>query len=170
MKIRNGFVSNSSSSSFVIQSNKANETKEFLQELDRDYYEIGGNIYTEMVYDGDDDYDNIYKYLGENDLSHDTIEGNNEPYDSYNYLEVEGECGSSSVFIPKDVAEENGLIANSQKQYELYLAVKKFIDKNDIFCDEMIYQCDEIAENSLEFIETLCDIVGYKESEVEYED
>lgn len=170
MKIRNGFVSNSSSSSFVIQSNKANETKEFLQGLDRDYYEIGGNIYTEMVYDGDDDYDNIYKYLGENDLSHDTIEGNNEPYDSYNYLEVEGECGSSSVFIPKDVAEENGLIANSQKQYELYLAVKKFIDKNDIFCDEMIYQCDEIAENSLEFIETLCDIVGYKESEVEYED
>ena len=35
---------------------------------------------------------------------------------------------------------------------------------------ELIYQCDEIAENSLEFIETLCDIVGYKESEVEYED
>ncbi len=166
MKYRQGFVSNSSSSSFVIQSSKTNEIKEFLQELDRDYYEIGGNIYTEMVYDGNEDYVEICRYLEENNISHDTIDGGDTPYDEYNYLEVEGECGSNSVFIPKYVAKENGLIASSQKQYELYLAVKKFIENYDIFSDEHIYQCDEIAENSLEFIETLCNIVGYKEREV----
>lgn len=170
MKLRQGFVSNSSSSSFVIQSSTPNEVKEFLQELDIDYYEIGGNIYTEMVYDGNENYSKVCNYLDNNNLSHDTIDGGNEPYDEYNYLEVEGECGSSSVFIPKEVAEENGLIASSQKQYELYLAVKKFINDFDIFSDEHIYQCDEIAENSLEFIETLCNIVGYKEREVKDED
>ena len=165
MKLRQGFVSNSSSSSFVAQSSKINETKEFLKQLGRDFYEIDGSIYTEMVYDGDKDYVKIYNYLEENNISYDTIEGGDTPYDEYNYFEVEGECGISSVFIHKDVAKENGLIASSQKQYELYLAVQKFIEDYDIFSDEHIYQCDEIAENSLEFIETLCNIVGYKERE-----
>ena len=168
MKLRQGFVSNSSSSSFIVSAVNVLENtcvKEFLKQLDRDFYEIGGKLYTEMVYDGDEDYVKICNYLEENNISHNTIEGGNTPYDEYNYLEVEGECGISSVFIPKDVAKENGLIASSQKQYELYLAVKAFIEDYDIFSNEHIYQCDEIVENSLEFIETLCNIVGYKERE-----
>lgn len=39
--------------------------------------------------------------------------------------------------------------------------VKKFIEDNEICCAESIYQRDCVSENSLEFIESLCDIVGY---------
>lgn len=40
---------------------------------------------------------------------------------------------------------------------------KKFIEDNKIRCAETIYQCDRVVENSLELIESLCEIVGYYE-------
>ena len=39
--------------------------------------------------------------------------------------------------------------------------VKKFINDNKICCAESVYQCDCVSENSLEFIESLCEVVGY---------
>jgi hypothetical protein len=51
---------------------------------------------------------------------------------------------------------------NSKELYEL---CKNFIQENGITCEESIYQCDKIAENALEFIESICDLIGYEESE-----
>ena len=45
---------------------------------------------------------------------------------------------------------------------KLKKTVKKFIKENEIHCPETIYQCDWVAQNALEFIEELCDIVGYE--------
>ena len=44
----------------------------------------------------------------------------------------------------------------------LYEEVKKFIDDNDIYCAEHIWQSDRVLENADVFIERLCNIVGYK--------
>ena len=46
-------------------------------------------------------------------------------------------------------------------EYVLYDLVKEFIKENKISCPECIYQCDWVIENSLPFIEKLCDEVGY---------
>lgn len=39
---------------------------------------------------------------------------------------------------------------------------KKFIENNNISCSETVFQSDRIIENAYEFIEKICDIVGYK--------
>jgi hypothetical protein len=43
----------------------------------------------------------------------------------------------------------------------LLLLCKKFIDEHDIGCAETIYQTDRVIEDASEFIEAICDIVGY---------
>ena len=43
--------------------------------------------------------------------------------------------------------------------------VKKFIEDNTIICAESVYQTDWVVENSLEFIESLCEVVGYYKGE-----
>lgn len=52
-------------------------------------------------------------------------------------------------------------------KYTVYRIVKKFIDENNIACAETIYQTDRVIQNAYEFIESLCDVVGYKELEDE---
>lgn len=44
----------------------------------------------------------------------------------------------------------------------LFKIVQDFIDKQDITCAETIYQTDWVIENAYEFIERLCNVVGYK--------
>lgn len=44
---------------------------------------------------------------------------------------------------------------------------KRFIETNRITCPETVYQTDWVIQNAYEFIEGICDIVGYKESESE---
>ena len=39
--------------------------------------------------------------------------------------------------------------------------VKRFIEEQRITCPEVIYQTDRVAEKSLEFIQELCEQVGY---------
>ena len=39
---------------------------------------------------------------------------------------------------------------------------KKFIDDNDIGCSGGIYQSDRVILGAYEFIEGVCEIVGYK--------
>lgn len=38
-----------------------------------------------------------------------------------------------------------------------------FIDKQEISCAEAVYQSDRVIENAFEFIEKICNIVGYWE-------
>ena len=50
---------------------------------------------------------------------------------------------------------------------DVYNEVKKFIDDNNISCKETIYQTDRVITNAYEFIQTLCNLVGYKKFEEE---
>lgn len=42
---------------------------------------------------------------------------------------------------------------------------RAFISKQGITCPETVYQCDWVIENAYEFIEGICDIVGYQSGE-----
>ena len=53
---------------------------------------------------------------------------------------------------------------------ELFDLCREFIKENKIDCSETIYQTDRIAENSLEFIESICELIGYHEDEEELEE
>jgi len=49
------------------------------------------------------------------------------------------------------------------KEQELFTLCQKFIEKHNIWGDEMIHQTDKVIEDAYEFIEDICDIVGYIE-------
>jgi hypothetical protein len=51
------------------------------------------------------------------------------------------------------------------KEQQLFELCKKFIEDQSIGCAETIYQTDWVIENAYEFIEDICDIVGYDNSE-----
>lgn len=42
-----------------------------------------------------------------------------------------------------------------------------FVEEQHIYCAETIYQSDRVIENAYEFIEKICDIVGYKDIDLE---
>lgn len=100
MKIRNGFVSNSSSSSFIVR-NKEKQVvmKELIDNCGfADYYELDNVLYTSFISDGRDEYVDFYKFSdGEIDGNH------NSPYDENEFVEFEGERGVNSVWIEKEV-------------------------------------------------------------------
>ena len=50
---------------------------------------------------------------------------------------------------------------NSDSNVKLYALCKKFIEDNEITCPETIYQTDRVSLNALEFIEQVCENVGY---------
>ena len=43
----------------------------------------------------------------------------------------------------------------------------KFIDEQRITCPEAVYQTDRVIENAYQFIEQVCELVGYKDEEDE---
>jgi hypothetical protein len=57
------------------------------------------------------------------------------------------------------------MIHNGNDMLRLWKFCEKFIKKNDINCPETIYQSDGVAEVSPEFIEGVCNIVGYYDEE-----
>lgn len=44
----------------------------------------------------------------------------------------------------------------------LHKLVEGFIERNEIYSPETIYQMDHVIEDAYGFIEQLCDVVGYK--------
>ena len=52
---------------------------------------------------------------------------------------------------------------NTKIEKQLLSLCQKFILENKISCAEAIYQCDRIILNSQEFLEKICEIVGYAE-------
>lgn len=51
------------------------------------------------------------------------------------------------------------------KESRLLAAAEAYIRDTRIFCAESIYQTDRVAETSIEFVEAICDIVGYLDPE-----
>lgn len=47
------------------------------------------------------------------------------------------------------------------KEQRLLQLCKQFIKDNKISCPETIYQVDSVIINASEFLEQMCDIVGY---------
>lgn len=58
----------------------------------------------------------------------------------------------------------------SEEKNKLWDVCKQFIEENEIGRCETVYQCDRVILNASEFIESICDIVGYIPSEDEFED
>lgn len=46
---------------------------------------------------------------------------------------------------------------------KLIALCKKFVVDQEITCSESVYQSDRVIENAYEFIEEICNIVGYYE-------
>lgn len=53
----------------------------------------------------------------------------------------------------------------SMRGERLHKLVEGFIERNEIYSPETIYQMDHVIEDAYGFIEQLCDVVGYKEFE-----
>jgi len=47
------------------------------------------------------------------------------------------------------------------KGKQLLSLCEKFVKKQEITCQESVYQFDRVIENSCELIEQICEIVGY---------
>lgn len=52
----------------------------------------------------------------------------------------------------------------TEQKIKLYDLCLKFIDKNDLTCAETTCE-DRVYENAPEFVQRICEIVGYKEFE-----
>jgi hypothetical protein len=50
-----------------------------------------------------------------------------------------------------------------EKLEKLWEVCRSFIEKQEINSSESIYQCDNVILNAHEFIESVCDVVGYCE-------
>ena len=165
MKFRQSFVSNSSSSSFIITGkdniSKAIDLINNCKEGYYDYYLINSKLYTSPI---SNDYDFWYTIK---DLSAEDLEHHGGPYDDEK--EVEGDRGITSVYVPKyefSKKDEN----KSRVKDELYSLCKKWVyDHKFHNYDEIaneIYQNSDIIDDIICLVEEIYNIVGYCPKEV----
>jgi hypothetical protein len=72
-----------------------------------------------------------------------------------------GVFGIPEGYCIMSVSEPRGCASHSASSDVLEKIVSGFILKNEIGSSETIYQCDHVIEGACEFIESLCDVVGY---------
>lgn len=130
MKIRNGFVSNSSSSSFIItDTDNFEKAKELVDACYCGDYKIYKDVmYTTMISDQYDNYSDLMY------LCSDNIEGNHSiPYNEDNYIMVYGEKGIEEVPIPIEGLTDEDMIDLGVAPYHIsstiYLRLKRFFEE-----------------------------------------
>lgn len=104
MKLRDGFVSNSSSSSFIIKDKSKFDEVISLLPYNNDYYIYNDVLYTTFVSDGYDEYIALCRLADEQ-----VYGGHGYPYDETQFIGVIGAKGET-VYIGKDrLTEEEQL-------------------------------------------------------------
>ena len=159
MKIRTSFISNSSSSSFIISHDDSKKVaKELLKENCYDYYELDNVLYTSFIGDATNLYSKMYKLIVD-----EIIDGSHDfPYDEDNFFEFEGDLGSQSVYIPKSKCKDKLEVENMLKD-KLYNFIKLWKLEYPM-CDEreIIDLCNN-NEILYELVSNIYNILGYNE-------
>lgn len=163
MKIRAGFVSNSSSSSFIVTNKKNWErVKEILKETREDYYIFKDVLYTSPVYEND-----YYKELQKLSSEERVGEIGGSPYGNEDeYVEIDGERGVETVWIERNKFTDKDLIEFGKAPYYLssmlYLVVQRYFDKEL----EQKPSQDELYD----FVDTLRDIYNGEYEACDFEE
>ena len=76
----------------------------------------------------------------------------------YAPLNLTGAAGGLSGVSYVEVVEA----ATPSVEERLLAHCRAFISKQGISCSETVYQCDWVIENAYEFIDGICEIVGYQ--------
>ena len=128
MKIRNGFVSNSSSSSFIVDNIEQNKEayENFVKLCEKykiEYLVRNNNLYTELI---SYDYD-FFPEFCDKGATREFEGGHGYPYDEESFVEVE------DVWIPvEDLSEEDYKelkLPSPPVLKEIYYAVEKYLKK-----------------------------------------
>ena len=150
MKIRNGFVSNSSSSSFVIKGKeKQDEAIEILKQIyNADYYIHNDILYTSYISDCIDR--ELFSKLDK--LSVEDVSGDYGPYEPDDFVEVEGIMGINSVWLDKQILSDKDLISlghvPTHIAEKLYRYVTSGVNSSD---KKLFYEtCIKIVEGEIE--------------------
>lgn len=155
MKIRQGFVSNSSSSSFVINDkNNMKSAIQILEEIEEDYYILDDTLYTSFIGDGCEEYSDLFA------LCDDSIDGGHCcPYNEEDFVEVEGIMGVSSVYIPMSATDKQKIIDEVGKQlYSYLLSVQRNFDVHD---SEQAFNNELLNEESIYIVEKCLDLIKF---------
>lgn len=64
-----------------------------------------------------------------------------------------------------DIVQVKSSLERACKRKQVYEICEKFIKDNHISCAETIYQTDWVIENAYNFIEDVCNVVGYYSDE-----
>ena len=166
MKIRSGFVSNSSSSSFIITGkdniSKAIDLINNCKEGYFDYYLINSKLYTSPISDCYVFWDTI------KDLSTEDLEHHGGPYDGEKV--VEGDRGVTSVYVPKYEFSKKDEDKRRVKD-ELYSLCKKWVYDNDYHnFDEIEHDIYQNCDYAAELLQQIYNIIGYYPEETNDED
>ena len=151
MRIRQGFVSNSSSSSFIIcDLSKEDKIAELCKKCYNDYYIFNNRIYTSFISDGYDEWCDFRNLVDDSDESIDG--GHGEPYDEDDFVEVEGIMGIRSVYIPREYMTDKEAAELDVPPHNRDRILYNYVKKADI---------DKDSINSMwDFIEHCYDIIG----------
>lgn len=161
-KYRNGFVSNSSSSSFIITDEENIKKVKELGDKEGffDYFELDGVLYTSFISDGNDIYGDISK------LSNTSVDGSyGVPYDEEDFYEFEGERGVESVWIEKTKCVDLLQVELKVKD-DLYNFINNWLKEYPIYNSlDVIDICESNCEELRDFINGIMNIVGYCKEE-----